>query len=534
MLEEISVAVAVQLLVPRQVFDARIAAEVRLEIAELGAELQSAPGHRARIKSRVVIGRDVPVVGHGDLGAARVRRAVVRRQETGFTLLVQRKRQVGRVEERVIQEHDARAARDADVAAFVDVELAGADEPVVVARTAGRVVRLLGAILLRALKEQPLGIASRGSVVRNAVRSVRSPGRASGGAVRARRRKREDRLVHEAAVCRQVVAQPFALDHVARGLETHVAARGELVLGRVVTHFVGGKRHPAPAQAHVAFGFGFPVGVPANLVGLDEDRQRLVALRRERQETVIRLELQAFLGLCNERQRAQQGERDALCWSYQHRGWRRGDAKIAQFIAEGNRLSSSDARLEQLREWASCQLVLRDFSLEPASEDASFRRYFRLRADGASWIVMDAPPEREDCASFVHVAELMQAAGLHVPRILAQDRSRGFLLLSDLGTQTYLTALDERNADALFSDALDALLKWQLASRPGVLPPYDEALLRRELELFRIGYMRRHLRPGRLDNQRRCSTKRSRASLPRASRSPRSTCIATTCRATSC
>lgn len=156
-------------------------------------------------------------------------------------------------------------------------------------------------------------------------------------------------------------------------------------------------------------------------------------------------------------------------------------------------LSSSDSRLEELRQWASERLGLDEFALERASEDASFRRYFRIRADDRSWIVMDAPPEREDCNPFVKVAHLMRAAGLHVPEIIAQDLARGFLLLSDLGATTYLKALDEQSADALFSDALDALVKWQLASRPDVLPPYDEALLARELGLFPEWYLGRHL-----------------------------------------
>jgi N-acetylmuramate 1-kinase len=106
---------------------------------------------------------------------------------------------------------------------------------------------------------------------------------------------------------------------------------------------------------------------------------------------------------------------------------------------------------------------------------------------------MDAPPEREDCRPFVKVAALLAAAGVHVPRVLAQDFGRGFLLLSDLGTRTYLHALDPANASALFSDALDALVKWQLASRAGVLPPYDATLLERELALFPEWYLGRHL-----------------------------------------
>jgi hypothetical protein len=113
--------------------------------------------------------------------------------------------------------------------------------------------------------------------------------------------------------------------------------------------------------------------------------------------------------------------------------------------------------------------------------------------DGSSRIVMDAPPEHEDCRPFVHVAGLLHGAGVHAPEIIAQDLARGLLLLSDLGNTAYIDALNDGNADALFRDALDALVKWQLASRPDELPPYDEALLRRELNLFPEWYVARHL-----------------------------------------
>ncbi|MCC6610289.1 MAG: phosphotransferase [Burkholderiales bacterium] len=153
-------------------------------------------------------------------------------------------------------------------------------------------------------------------------------------------------------------------------------------------------------------------------------------------------------------------------------------------------------RLAELETWLATRYPAGTFRLTRASEDASFRRYFRVHlADGPvpSVIAMDAPPEREDCRPFVHVARLLAAAGLNAPRILAEDLARGYLLLTDLGTTTYLAALDESNADRLFGDAIDALVKWQLASRPGELPPYDEALLRRELELFPEWYLARHL-----------------------------------------
>lgn len=106
---------------------------------------------------------------------------------------------------------------------------------------------------------------------------------------------------------------------------------------------------------------------------------------------------------------------------------------------------------------------------------------------------MDAPPEHEDCRPFVHVARLLRAAGVNAPNIVAQDLARGFLLLTDLGDTTYLSALNEGNADRLFGDALDALLKWQFASREGELPPYDAPLLQRECDLFTDWYIMRHV-----------------------------------------
>jgi N-acetylmuramate 1-kinase len=107
---------------------------------------------------------------------------------------------------------------------------------------------------------------------------------------------------------------------------------------------------------------------------------------------------------------------------------------------------------------------------------------------------MDAPPDKEDCRPFVRVARMLAEAGVHAPEVLAQDLEQGFLLLTDLGTRTYLQQLKTENATALFADATDALLRWQLATRPGALPPYDEALLRREMNLFPEWYVGRHLK----------------------------------------
>ena len=169
-------------------------------------------------------------------------------------------------------------------------------------------------------------------------------------------------------------------------------------------------------------------------------------------------------------------------------------------------------RRVQLERWLQGFYPAGSYTLSPASADASFRRYFRLEFNSLtraaeeegtrSLIAMDAPPERENSAPFVKIAGLLSAAGLNAPRIVQQDLDQGFLLLSDLGRQTYLDVINENNADELFAAAIDALITWQLASRPGVLPPYDAALLRRELDLFPDWYIAKHLRVELNDSQR--------------------------------
>jgi hypothetical protein len=150
-------------------------------------------------------------------------------------------------------------------------------------------------------------------------------------------------------------------------------------------------------------------------------------------------------------------------------------------------------RLELLENWLRPQFPGESFVLAPASADASFRSYFRASVGDKTFIVMDAPPEHEDCRPYIEVAHLFGGGGVHVPRVLAQNLEQGFLLLTDLGNTTYLAAINETNADALYLDAIDALIQIQLASRPGVLPEYDEALLTRELRLFPDWYVSKHL-----------------------------------------
>jgi aminoglycoside/choline kinase family phosphotransferase len=150
-------------------------------------------------------------------------------------------------------------------------------------------------------------------------------------------------------------------------------------------------------------------------------------------------------------------------------------------------------RLQALERWVSQELGADSFDITPASADASFRRYFRVTRQGGNYIVMDAPPAHEDCRPFVKVARLFADAGVHVPRVLAQDLQQGFLLLGDLGDTTYLSALNPATARNLYLDANAALIRIQQASRPGVLPEYDHPLLLRELMLFPEWYVARHL-----------------------------------------
>ncbi|WP_036170598.1 aminoglycoside phosphotransferase family protein [Massilia sp. 9096] len=168
-----------------------------------------------------------------------------------------------------------------------------------------------------------------------------------------------------------------------------------------------------------------------------------------------------------------------------------------------------DARLAKLTAWLGTLDLVEAGSLRPASSDASFRRYFRLdvvpalRAKlGDTLIAMDAPPERENVPAFIHVDGLLQDAGVTVPAIVARHVEDGFLLLSDLGATTYLQRLDVDNASFMYSDAVDALIKFQLASQSGVLPEFDRAFVLRELNLFPEWFIGRHLGVEMDDKQR--------------------------------
>jgi len=162
-----------------------------------------------------------------------------------------------------------------------------------------------------------------------------------------------------------------------------------------------------------------------------------------------------------------------------------------------------DQRLEMLKQWLGETLDAAEYEVKPASEDASFRRYFRVTVNGSSYIVMDAPPEKEDVEPFIRIGRRFFSLGLNVPEILYQDLENGFLLLSDLGSKTYLNQLNETTADRLYGDAMGALIVLQAGtfSETGFLPPYDKNLLSRELDLFTDWYLGRHLTIALNDDQ---------------------------------
>lgn len=157
--------------------------------------------------------------------------------------------------------------------------------------------------------------------------------------------------------------------------------------------------------------------------------------------------------------------------------------------------TNQDSRFIQLKAWLQSQLPSADFTIEPASADASFRRYFRVRCQGNSFIAMDAPPDKEDSHPFVRIAGYLVAMHLNAPRVLAENYSEGFFLLSDLGHTHYLAVLNPHNARQLYADAMQVLLQLQRfgAVYLSALPPYDQRLLFNEMNLFRDWYLIKHL-----------------------------------------
>jgi aminoglycoside/choline kinase family phosphotransferase len=150
-------------------------------------------------------------------------------------------------------------------------------------------------------------------------------------------------------------------------------------------------------------------------------------------------------------------------------------------------------RLNVLQDWLQTDLGIHAPQLVTITNDASFRRYFRVAVNGVSHIVMDAPPDKEDCGPFIDVAQRLRKSGLNAPKIIASKISLGFLLLTDFGSQLYLPALTEERVESLYGEALKALEQMQTRTESGGLPLYDHHLLHKEMNLFTDWLLGKHL-----------------------------------------
>jgi N-acetylmuramate 1-kinase len=151
----------------------------------------------------------------------------------------------------------------------------------------------------------------------------------------------------------------------------------------------------------------------------------------------------------------------------------------------------NDIRLDDIKTWIATDLKLPDIKIEVASADASFRRYFRLFSGNDRWVIMDAPPEKEDCKPFVEIAGLLEVAGVQSPHVFNFNEQQGFMRLSDLGSTAYLDKLNISTADALYADAIHALVNMQTIQAD--LSKYDAELLQFEMSLFKDWYLHKHL-----------------------------------------
>ena len=159
----------------------------------------------------------------------------------------------------------------------------------------------------------------------------------------------------------------------------------------------------------------------------------------------------------------------------------------------GIAVSPTPARMDALRRFAALALADKRLSIESASADASFRRYWRISGAHGARIVMDAPPDNENIEPWLDIGARLHGAGLHTPEVFAVDRAQGFVLMEDLGARTYLPELSDMTADALYADALDALLRMQADADVAGLPAYDRERLVTEMELLPEWFLKRHL-----------------------------------------
>ncbi len=156
-------------------------------------------------------------------------------------------------------------------------------------------------------------------------------------------------------------------------------------------------------------------------------------------------------------------------------------------------MASMDIRLKEINQWLQDDLKIKNYTIEPASADASFRRYFRVSSDGETSIIMDAPPDKEDCAPFIDITNRLLRTGVRSPEVKTYSAEKGFLMLSDLGNIVYLDKLTDDSSDDLYHAAIDSLITMQSQADTSNLPEYNEALLKQEMDLFPDWLIEKHL-----------------------------------------
>ena len=471
--------------VVRQVFKSHITLVTRLQITELSCQLETPFGHDPGRQRGIPIRGNVPVPRHHQFQAPLTGHSIGRGQETGLAAVIQGEVHPGGIQDGGIQVLHPHLAGRTQTGGVVQVEFFRFQYPVRGFQGASRVAGLFQLVAVLPLEMEDLCL---------------TPGRQGlhAGCLGFGMHFETDPF-HSPEALRQLELQALGLHLVSALDEDYMAFGLGQVGGLLVMQPIRFHAFPLVVHYHAAAGLDIPVLMALDQVGLEEGGafQGLV-LGVSCGQFAIGAQLhipgtgKGYLTRRGHPQGNQQTREGRL--GGHHGGGHEGVIRSARFLTA--RIIALE-RLERLTAWTR-EVVRQELSadlirLEPASADASFRRYFRAFTAHGSHIVMDAPPSHEDCRPWLHVGRLFRAAGANTPAILAENLAEGFLLISDLGNTTYLSVLEDSNADRLYRDANTALINIQLASREGELPPYDEALLRRELDLFPDWYLTRHL-----------------------------------------
>ena len=403
-----------------------LAARVGRQEAEFPAELHAAPRQHAGRQRRVVVGRNIEVVRHVQLVAVVAGMPEARKQQAALARVAHRKGDIGRIEDRHVLEPHDHVVSDALLGVGVELDRGCLQHPVLVARRTARVARLLQAHRAVGMHLELLGEAAA-----VAIEDVKI-------------------CLVEIGASEHIVSAGVAGDAELRILEVHRSLDRHLAGLLIVGDAVRGDRAQVLMDLHVSGQDGEPVGVERRSVTVDANAVVVVRDDRGSGSVLALRRRRAHVGGANRRRRdhAARGSQGSHQRCGPMKSYGQSSIALVGILAmphlrwsEWSSMGvpdASDSRLALLTRWVTEDLGFAAGRIEPASADASFRRYFRLTRGTDSYIVMDAPPEKEPLEPFVGVARALLGMGLNVPVVLARDTRRGLLLLSDLGTSQYL------------------------------------------------------------------------------------------------